>query len=540
MKAKILILLLLLSIISAGAESVASLKTLCNRGESMLMQRDYIVDGIVVSDYRSLNMELNPSETANRLNVYVNDATAYIQDNDGKCGLRLVFDESSDNRLKRADKVRINIKGCRLTRGANPDCLTLSGLNWLNVEFAEPGQESDIIRKEKYISELTDDDLYTFVSLRDLEFVFKDGSYADIFELHSVYCPAVHRGKSEANGRMDGWASLLRDSQGCHIYMMVNMLCDWRRRGSILPQGIGNVDGIIVHTHMRRYGGDMGRYSIRPLDDKYIRIARKRESNWKCLTAWVQDGTAGQTLEFETLGLQDGLWKDGRRGDRILNDGGQTKGYLWTDSDAFVHVDSDLNSCTADKEGVVPNGAIMFKGTGTGWYTFDSSGRAIPDKNKSFFIEVDTRKVKGEQMTLNFSWVEGTGNPDCNWGFPAQWKVQCGIDGGNWITLKEAATGNDIINLRAHPWMDRKMERFGMRRTGFDTALGMQQRSFALPKDVIGKPKVFIRITPANDIYYAHRVDPKTSSVDPNKRIKSDMTYTKSFIRFGEISIDYK
>ena len=89
--------------------------------------------------------------------------------------------------------------------------------------------------------------------------------------------------------------------------------------------------------------------------------------------------------------------------------------------------------------------------------------------------------------------------------------------------------------------MDKKIERLGgMRRTGFDTALGMQQRSFLIPKDAIGKKTVLLRITPANDIYYAHRVDPKASVVDPTKTFSAKMTGTASIIRFGEISIDYR
>lgn len=541
MKKSILVLsLFCITVFAVDAETVAALKQLCAPGGKMVLEQDVIVEGVVVSDYHSQNMDLNPSVTANRLDYFRSDATAYIQDYDGSCGVRVVFKESADNRLRRADRVRINAKGCILERMANPDCITLSGLTWLSVDASVPGSEEDIVKKEKFVSELADEDLYTFVSLKELEFVFKSGSYADINEKHAAFCPAIHSGVCEATGRMDGWASLLRDGQGSCIYMLVNMLCEWRRNGKGVPQGIGNVEGIIVHTPMRRYGGDMGAYSIRPLDESGIKISRKRASNWKRLTAWVQDGTTGQTLTFEMLGEQSGLWQNGRKGDRVLSEDGPGKGFLWTDSDAYIHVGTDFNSLTAEKEGGVPNGAIVFKGTGTGWYTFDENGKAQPDA-KSFFVEVDARKAKGSMMTFNFSWLAGTGSPEDNWGFPAQWKVQYSLDGNLWQTLKEIATGAEIINLRAHPWMDKKIERLGgMRRTGFDTALGMQQRSFHIPIEAFGKRNVLLRITPANSIYYSHRVDPKTSVVDPQKTMKGNMSYTASIIRFGEISIDYR
>lgn len=541
MKKSILVLLsVCITAVSVNAGTVAALKQLCPPGESRVIKQDCIIEGVVISDFRSANMDLNPSVTANRLDYYNNDATAYVQDYDGQCGVRVVFSESSDNRLCRADRVRINAKGCLLERMESPDCITLQGLSWLSVVQSAPGSETDIVRKERNISELTDNDIYTFVSLNNLEFVFKNGSYSDINERQAAFCPAIHMGTCEVTGRMDGWASLLRDAQGSCIYMLVNMLCGWRRNGRGVPQGVGNVEGIIVHTPMRRYGGDMGRYSIRPLDESGVKIPRSRASNWKRLTAWVQDGSAGQTLVFEMLGEQSGLWQNGRKGDRVLNDDGPGKGFLWTDSDAFIHVGSDYNSLTAEKDGAVPNGAIVFKGSGAGWYSFDANGKALPDA-KSFFIEVDARKVKGDVMTLSFSWLAGTSSPEDNWGFPAQWIVQYSQDRHSWETLPEIATGNNIINLRAHPWMDKKIERLGgMRRTGFDTALGMQQRSFLIPKDAIGKKMVLLRITPANDIYYAHRVDPKASVVDPTKIFSAGMTDTASIIRFGEISIDYR
>ena len=539
-KGVILIVSLCIAVFSGNAGTISSLKSLCDPGGKVIIDEDFIIEGVVISDYRSQNMDLNPSATANRLDYFKSDATAYVQDFDGTCGVRLIFVESADNRLSRADRVRINTRACVLERTKDPDCMTLSGLTWLNVISSAPGTETDIVIKEKYVSELRDNDIYTYVSLKDLEFVFKDGSYADINEKQAAFCPAIHSGVCDATGRMDGWASLLRDGQGSCIYMMVNMLCEWRRNGKGVPKGIGSVEGIIVHTPMRRYGGDMGMYSIRPIDESGIKIPRKKASNWKRLTAWVQDGTTGQTLTFEMLGEQTGLWQNGRKGDRVLSETGPGKGFLWTDSDSFIHVGSDYNSLTAEKEGGVPNGAIVFKGTGTGWYTFDENGKALPDA-KSFFIEVDARKASGSMMTLNFSWLAGSSSPEENWGFPAQWKVQYSLDGNLWQTLHEIATGNEVFNLRAHPWMDKKIKMLGgMRRTGFDTALGMQQRSFLIPSEAFGKRGVLIRITPANDIYYAHRVDPKTSVVDPKKTIKPDMTYTSSIIRFGEISIDYR
>lgn len=58
-----------------------------------------VVEGIVVSDYRSPNMELNPNLNYYSVDLEENDRTVYVEAADGSCGIRLRFDEASENRL---------------------------------------------------------------------------------------------------------------------------------------------------------------------------------------------------------------------------------------------------------------------------------------------------------------------------------------------------------------------------------------------------------------------------------------------------------
>ena len=303
------------------------LRGLCEPGKSVLLTAPTVVEGIVVSDYRSPNMELNPNLNYFSVDLEENDRTAYVEAADGSAGIRLRFDEASENRLARYDRVRLDLNGCRLTRTASPDCMTLTGVQALNVLSVAPGTAADLPLKERTVATLTDDDLYTFVTLRDAEFVFKEGSYTNIWEPYAQSCGELHHYKYDINNRMDGWASLVRDAEGGTIYMLVNTLCAWRRAGKPLPQGMGPLSGVVVHTPMRRYGGDMGRYSIRPLDEGDIAVGRKRNSPWKRLTGWLLDGSAGASLEFELLGYQN-LGTEGRKGDRVLSDAGSSRGYL--------------------------------------------------------------------------------------------------------------------------------------------------------------------------------------------------------------------
>ncbi|MCQ2135516.1 MAG: DUF5689 domain-containing protein [Bacteroidales bacterium] len=533
-----------LSIVSALALNAADLsyiKNICPAGAKAKVVKPVLVEGIVVSDYRSKNIELNPNANYASVDLDVNDATAYVQSLDGSFGVRVVFENPSQNELPRYGKVLIDLRGCTIEHNADPDCFTITGLTNFSIANLSLGSAADLPAKEMYISELSDADLYTFVTLKDVEMVFKDGTYADVYEGYVQILEEIQKDYVRANNRMDGWASLMRDSQGNAIYMLVNSLCPWRRTGKPLPQGMGPCSGVLVHSSMRRYGGDMGRYSIRPIDEGDIQMSRKRNSPWKTLTGWQMDGSQGQTIEFEIMGVQDNMWKNGKKGDRVVSDMGMTQGFFWTDSDSFVHIESDLNNLTGEKKGYVSNGAIMFKGATTGWFDFDSKGRAKSDA-RSFFVECSTKKAKGSVMTFNFTWSAGTQNGNDNWGFPLQWKAMCSINGGEWIPMVETATGAQAVNLRSLPWWDRVIDNSGHTqklKTGYDCGLGNQHRCFTFPAEAMGKDKVVVRLTPANTIISSIRAEPHTD-VNAGVKMTSKKTYNQTLIRFGYVSVDFK
>lgn len=285
--------------VGAGAEGVEALRGMCAPGSTLVLEGPLTVSGVVVSDCRSKNMELNPNITYAKVDLSLSDRTAYIQSPDGSAGVRLVFDDASANTLHFADKVTLDLAGCLLEHEVNPDRVTVRHLGSTSVLERSPG--GDVPAKEKSVRELTDSDIYTFVTLTGMEMVFKDGCYTDIYEPYGQYVESIHHDYYDVNGRMDGWASLLRNQQGQTIYMLVNTSCPWRRTGKPLVRGTGPVSGIIVHTPMRRYGGNMGRYSIRPLDESGLGFSKKGKSVWKTLSGWCLDGSNGQVLEFEML-----------------------------------------------------------------------------------------------------------------------------------------------------------------------------------------------------------------------------------------------
>lgn len=531
--------LLLLVQTIANASDVASLKAFIEGGKTATVSGEMLIEGIVASDYRSLNTALNPNKTYAVVDNTINGKTVYIQDPDGNCGAEMVFVNESDNRLCRGDRVVIDLNGCSVTHFTDPDRVQVNGLTFLNVVSCERPDKDGLTPKERKLSELDDSDLYTLVRLNNVEMIFKDGPYTDIYEGYAQAVDGYNYEGFYPNMRMDGWATLLRDGEGKTIYMHINTACKWRRDGKPVPQGTGSVTGVLVYEPMRRYGGNMGRYSIRPMDDSDISLSKKNNSEWKVLTGWEQDGSNGETLEFELMGTVDGLFKNGKKGDRVLNDCGKARGYLWTDSNSAIHVHYDLNDLSPSNRGNHKYGAILFSGNTADWFLYDGKGKA--KESRSIFVEFDASKAKGNMMEFNFSWFAGTSDVDLCYNYPGVWKVQMTVDEGRtWVDLKETATGSGEILLRSHPWFDKAPSLIKSKKnTGFDCGLGAQQRSFSIPESAFGHNQVILRLTPARPELAAVRTNPSRDVMGPPSAPSREMK-NLTWIRFGKILIEYK
>ena len=118
---------------------------------------DYVIEGTVISDCSSRNMELNPLLDYNVLDSLASLRTAYIQTAEEGQGFKLVFDDVQDNALTFGTKVKINLYGTTLIKETNPDRCTISGLKGNNLVEMSIGS---VTPKEKKISQLTPDDIY--------------------------------------------------------------------------------------------------------------------------------------------------------------------------------------------------------------------------------------------------------------------------------------------------------------------------------------------------------------------------------------------
>ncbi len=320
-------------------------------GQVVINNPEASFEGIVISDKDNANVETTPNTERNATDYTVNAKTAYVQMLDGSYGYRLQFDAADDNTLKRYSQVKISLNGVTLTKEA-AERYTLSGLTAANIVSQTPGTASDLIRKEKSIGQLTDEDIYTYVSLREVEFALPDGSYTNVNE--GYFGTANHTSCVPRT---------LCDKDGGAISMLVNNKTPWRRDGSGMPKGKGTLSGVIVHDLQPRYGytneGYIGRYSVRVLEKEEIGLAASEaSSNRKTLVEWNWNNAEIKTNADGTIAPDRG------------------NGSLWcTDPAAKYLLDNEYNGLTTGA-GLNSKNAMKFENTY--WWNFDeNTGYAV-------------------------------------------------------------------------------------------------------------------------------------------------------------------
>ena len=112
-----------------------------------LTTREFI-EGYVVSEHGSENICQNPQTAQFKFDMTENSKTAVIESVDGKYGFMLKFATAEDNTLQRYSKVRIKLHDLTLSKQADPECYTLSGLTAESIVSAsDPNQRAVPVKK---------------------------------------------------------------------------------------------------------------------------------------------------------------------------------------------------------------------------------------------------------------------------------------------------------------------------------------------------------------------------------------------------------
>lgn len=500
--------------------SFAEIREMADRGVKEI-DHDLFVEGIVISDAGNENLDLNLNRYYTTINQNENNRRAYIESLDGRYGLRLGFRHSAEQKmLPRYARVVLNLNGATLLR-QGPKRYTVYGLGASNIVDVRKGTAADLPVKKRRIADLTDDDVYTFVTLENCEFAFKDGSYSNIYETYAI--PTAINNQAGANNSMDGWATLLYDNDASPIYMLVNSRCPWRRSGNGVPKGAGELSGIVVYTHLPRYGGNvLGRYVMRPLNEADINISRDGESSFKVISEWNwNDG--GQSFQTDK-----GSAKTLRNG-RIKADIGA--GTLYSTAGGTIVRGNDFNNPAVESpsvswnrglKGMIRQGAMLVRTEACNWWNWEE------DRGNSIVIDFSTDGISGNNLMVLFTFGAGEINAQTSYGFPVYWCVEYSVDGGEFKRVNKS----DIV-LRSVPWWWINNVHGECYQTSTEAGMGFTEHMVVLPADAFGKKNVTVRISPSkkNAATLAYEQSNK-GALRPNYK---QMTS----ISFGAISVRY-
>ena len=480
----------------------------------MIIDGNYTLTGYVVND----NTYGNGGEifTVSRtfLDKEAADYTIYLESEDGSCGVRILCKDAESNTARRYDKAVICLNGLTLSRsggGNDPLRYSLSGAERGNILSTEASSADMLPVKVKSIRELTDDDVYTYVTLTDCEIPVRKGPLSPISYAYS--------------GFMYVYPMLLRDRNGDAIYMMTNTWCTYARNGERMPQGSGTVSGVVVHETCDRFEwdpsaptdertfavGNIGRYQIRHISRSDIDIAERFEDgfsdlicefryfnrNYDGLVRNVDDnGTIWSTYPAvaDPVGNVNGTLVHWPSGTPV------TAKYEWTslgpvtDEGTFPNLAAG-NGVTdyygtpttfglANESFAYNNGCIYYASADAGpawqaarWYRGTNDYCAWV----SNFSTAD-RDAAQAPMSVQFGAVNSYGT----FGAPRYWKAQYSVDGGEWIDLGEY-TVPDFPPLS------------GVKQYFHCPAYKYVNFTFPADADVWGKNSVSVRLMPSRN-----------------------------------------
>ena len=188
---------------------------------------DYvIIEGIVVSNPDNHNAGENTQLTTSTIDYTVSERTLYLESKDGRYGIAILTNEVEDNIFDQYDHVQLLIQGATGNLVENPDRYELEGVTKSMVISRTAGSASDVPVKEKHMNELTDDDIYTYVTLKEVEFPVRKGSITPVNEGYAIGTNAH---------RISKYPLLVRDINGDAMYMMTNTNCAYRSDGTGCP-----------------------------------------------------------------------------------------------------------------------------------------------------------------------------------------------------------------------------------------------------------------------------------------------------------------
>lgn len=516
-------LLVATSYVLSAAEitPMSVVRTMVQKAGRLTVEQDCYIEGFIISKHNGRNNAMNEQVYHTTLKNH-DLSTGYIESVKGDVGFRINFaSRNMPAKFPRYAKVVLSLKGTTL-ECESPCRVTIKGLSDAHIVKLTQCATEDLPRKEKYISEITDDDVYTYLSLKDCEILFRDGSFLNVYER---YVQNTRFNKvANPNKSMDGWATLICDKQGSSIYALLNTLCSWRRDGNGVPQGSGYMRGILTYEQHPRYGGDVfGGYTLRPVDkNDYAMDWEASEAIYRPIAEWNWNDNS------QLLNTEDGE-KKSVSFEKVLADVGKGKLSVKAEGKVTRYKDTNNPRVYSPKDGkqnghygFVNYGSLCVRTEAHNWWDWQNNcGKGVE-------IEFSTKGISGKSLIFGFSFAAGAISANTSYGYPVYWNVEYSTDGNVWYAVE----GSNPKKLRTLPWWYFN-DVYGSNYESIIAGAGLTEHMVKLPNTLFKQKNVYVRVVPVEK-----RIGTLGYDYNENGALRPN-SMTETVINFGSFVVRY-
>ena len=520
-----------LSALAVDITPFEELRKIPGTGKTVSIQHDLYIEGFVISQPLGRNNELNTQRYVSAVNN-TEGSTIYIESLDGKYGVRVYLTSSKiAPKFPRYARVLLCLKGTKLQH-MSPNRVSILGLSDKNIVKLIPCGEESLPRKVKTIREITDDDVYTYLTLKDCEIVHKDGAFSNVYETYAMRSKI--NTKSNPNGTSDCWPLLVCDKEGKKIYTFINTLCEWRRDGRGVPKGAGEMKGILAYTFLPRYGGNVfGGYILRPVDKAdYAMSYDQSTSFFKSIAEW------NWTDNYDTFTTESGRKKSITK-ERVKADIGE--GWLSSQLDeATITRGEDFNNtritgrdevATKGERGKIVHGSFSIKTPARDWWDWENN------RGKGIQLEFSTEGLQGERVIVSYTFGAGTILANTSYGYPVYWNVEFSTDGKQFFRAREYKQMLRSVSWwyynQVHKGGSFELPEQWCNYESISQGMGFTEHMVKLPASVLGHKRVIVRIVPvskhAGTLGYDYNINGALRPNDP----------TPTYVNFGAVVVRY-
>lgn len=473
--------------------SFEKLRSLVSEGQAII-DDDYTLEGYVVSDRFSGNAGDNIQTTSTTIDTTICHRVVYFESPDARYGVELEFASAQDNILDMNSKAVINLEGATLRKETDPVRYTISGLTSTKVISTEEVDPSMIPAKALRMSQLTDDDIYTRVTLTDCEWPIRKGSLTPINEGYTFLFSAQ---------RVTKFPTLLRDVEGSSMYIYTNTTCTYRRDGSRMGYGSGSITGVIVHEKYRSFVdadssdeelcGNIGRYQIRHFSrddfkfaDKFADSFSEMICEWRYLVQGNEDNTWNATygsgwMDQSYPGSVQGVFNTHTYPMYDFSYLGRCGKNYTTNQTAFGIILEDgtdygsTYSFDPQKGNLPANSTLALAWMASNWW---NASRNAPEY---WLIHFSTEGIITDHLSMQMSMLNASQESKS----PVQWEAQWSESNSSiatWTKISDFVVPDVVLYTVTQPWQ----------------CAGFKPMDIPLPLEMLGKKDVYIRLIPAN------------------------------------------